>query len=635
MIRNIGEQRILNVDLTQSKTWTESVPQSELLKYMGGRGIAAKLLYERIDKGADPLGADNPLIISAGTLSGTSAPSTGRTSITCKSPATHRYLKVNVGGHVGPELRYAGWDYLVISGAASEPCYLWISDGVVEIRNAGKLWGKGTRATDELLKAELGDQEIQTMVIGPAGENRVLFACVMCSHHNSAARGGVGAVFGSKKLKAVAIRGHGSLRVHHAERFQSYALQLRRKIAEDPDVDGFYQWGTAGMIQDLNETELWQARNSLDVQIEGGSDLSGQHLADHGFLIGRQSCFGCSTACHRYTRTMEHRWGKVQDTGPEYESLAALGAQCGIADTESAILANYLCNDLGMDTISAGQVVSWAMETFEKGLISEADTEGIRLNFGNSEALHTLLSQIGHRQGSFADLLANGTRYAAEKVGGDSYQWAIQAKGLEQSCVDTRSTMGYGLAFAVNPRGPDHLMAQPISEFGGSKEARAVIREITGDEKYADPTITEKKPEIVRWHEDVYAVTDALGFCIFASIGPVVVKPDDIAELLSLALDTQISVQDLMQAGRRIVTVERCFNVREGARREEDRLPWRMMNEPVSAGPTKGMVMDQATLDGLLDTYYSLHGWDTATAIPLRSTLEELGLIDLCGDVAK
>jgi aldehyde:ferredoxin oxidoreductase len=304
-------------------------------------------------------------------------------------------------------------------------------------------------------------------------------------------------------------------------------------------------------------------------------------------------------------------------------------------DTESAILANYLCNDLGMDTISAGHVVSWAMETFERGLISEADTGGIQLNFGNAEALHTLLPQIGHRQGAFADMLAQGTRHASEQVGGDSYQWAIQAKGLEQSCVDTRNTMGYGLAFAVNPRGPDHLMTQPISEFGESDEARAVIREILGDEKYADPTITEKKPEMVRWHEDVYAVTDAVGFCIFVSIGPIAVKREDIAELLSLAFDEPISVEDLMVAGRRIVTIERCFNVREGGLREEDKLPWRMMNDPVPDGPTKGMVMDQKKLDGLLDEYYTLHGWDLPTAVPLRSTLEALGLLELCGDVAK
>jgi len=376
------------------------------------------------------------------------------------------------------------------------------------------------------------------------------------------------------------------------------------------------------------------ARNFSQVTLEDAEFLSGQYLEDSGFLIGRESCFACSTACHRYVRTLDHKWGKVQDSGPELETVLSLGSECGIVDTESALVANQICNDLGMDTISAGHVVSWAMETFERGLIDIGDTDGLELSFGNVDALHEILKRIAYRRGSFADLLAQGTRHASQEVGGDSYKWAIQSKGLEQSAVDTRMAKSYALAFAVNPRGPDHLMTETFAEFGLSKEARDVIRKITGDEKYANPTLTDKRAEIVRWHEDVYAASEALGFCVFTSTAAFAVNPENMAQLLSLGIGVTITEEELMLGGRRIVTIERCFNIREGARRVDDRLPWRMMNEKVPAGPNVGMITDQELLDDLLDEYYALHGWDTSTAIPLRTTLDKLGLAKLCSDVA-
>lgn len=633
MMRPIAPQNILYVNLTSGEIRSESISVDVVLKYLGGRGIAAKLLYQNTYQGLDPLGPDNPLIISTGTLTGTNAPSSGRSSITAKSPATNFYMKTSVGGHIGAELRYAGWDFLVVLGAASEPVFLLIRDGEVEIRSAAQLWGKGTRETDNLLKTELGDNAIQTAVIGPAGENQVLFSCIMCSRYNSASRGGIGAVMGSKQLKAIAVRGKGGLSLAEGEKYYHLADRMRHDLAKDSGSESLYNWGTSGSLPGLNEMGMLAALNFSQVGMRDAEQLSGQYLLDEGYLIGRESCFACSTACHRYIRTQDHRYGKVNDSGPELETVLSLGTECGIVDTESALVANKICNDLGMDTISAGHVISWAMESYEKGILTKEDTNGVELRFGNSEALHEMLDRIAYRRDSMADLLANGTRKASEIVGENSDQWAIEAKGLEQSAVDTRMAKSYALAFAVNPRGPDHLMTETFAEFGLSKEARKLIKEITGDEKLANPTLLDKRAEIVRWHEDVYAASEALGFCVFTSTAAFAVNPENMAQLIIYGLGVPFDKHQLMLGGQRIVNIERCFNAREGATRKDDSLPWRMMNEKVPTGPNKGMITDQEMLDGLLDDYYSLHGWDSASAVPRYETIEKLGIEDVCGDI--
>ncbi len=630
MLRDIGKQRLLHVDLATGETSVEDVAQADLHKYLGGRGLAARWLYERVPAGTDPLGPGNLIIFSTGTLTGTSAPSSGRSSITTKSPVTGLYLKVSTGGHLGAAIKYAGYDYVMIHGTAGRPVYLWIDDGRVELRDARHLWGKGTRETDEAIKDELGDPSIQTGVIGPGGENKVKFACFIVSRYNSASRGGVGAVFGAKNLKAIACRGTGGLRVAEGDKYFALAHSMRKSLAADAGSDSLYNYGTAGSIPGLNEMGMLASRNFGDVTIEHAERLSGQYLLSEGYLIGRESCFACSTACHRYVKSGSPRWGALQDSGPELETVLSLGAECGVTDLEAVLKGNLLCNDLGLDTISTGHVISWTMETSERGLITPERAEGLDIRFGNAEAMLALIERIGRREGPLGDLLAEGVRSAAAEVGGDSWKWAIQAKGLEQSAVDTRAAKSYALAFAVNPRGPDHLMTETYAEFGFTQESRDVIRKVTGDEKYADPRLTDKRAEIVLWHEQCYAASEALGFCVFTSTAAFAVKPENMAQLFGLATGLPLSEEELMLAARRIVTIERCFNAREGARREDDRLPWRMMNEPVPAGPNKGMVTDAAMLENLLDQYYTAHGWDLATGIPRQATLRYLGLEQVC-----
>jgi aldehyde:ferredoxin oxidoreductase len=319
------------------------------------------------------------------------------------------------------------------------------------------------------------------------------------------------------------------------------------------------------------------------------------------------------------------RFAGAASGGPEYESMSALGSGCGVTDTAAVIRANELCNIYGLDTISTGSAIQWAIESYQKGAFSREDVDGLDLRWGNGEVVVELVRRIGLREG-IGDLLAEGVKRASERVGDETYKWAVHAKGLEQSRVDTRSAKSYALAFAVNPRGPDHLMTETYAEFGVTQEARKLIAKIAGDEKCANPLLTDKRAEIVRWHEDAYAATECLGLCVFTSTAAYAVTPENMAKMLSLALGVPVSEEALMQAGRRVVTLERCFNVREGATRAGDLLPWRLMHEQVPSGPNTGRLTSPKELNLMLDRYYELHGWDKAKACPTPETLRALGL---------
>jgi aldehyde:ferredoxin oxidoreductase len=316
------------------------------------------------------------------------------------------------------------------------------------------------------------------------------------------------------------------------------------------------------------------------------------------------------------------------------EPIKALGTQCGITDTDAVLQACVLCDDLGLDVLSAGFTIAWAMECYEKGLITPQQADGLNLEFGNAEVLLELIGRIARREGLLGDLLANGTQRAAAEVGGDSWKWAIQARGLEQSTPDTRVGQALALGFATNPRGPDHLHAMTKAEFGENAEARGLVEKICGDKRYADPHSCEKKAKLVRWHEDCQAVSGALGICMLVTTALYTMTPERMAALWSAARGIQIDADELMEAGRRIVTLERCFNVREGAdRRNEEHLPWRMMHEPLQEGPNAGRVTSPEQLDLMLDEYYDLHGWDVETGRPTAEILAALGLEDLCSDL--
>jgi aldehyde:ferredoxin oxidoreductase len=620
--------KILYVNLSNKKVWTQSIPMEWCAKFMGGRGINAELLWDLMKPGIDPLSPENVLIFGAGALTGTNAPSSGRTSITCKGVLTNLYLKSTMGGHWGAELKFAGYDHLVVLGASENLVYIRISDEDVEIKDASHLLGMDVRTVDEELKRELGDDEVEVLCIGPAGENLVKFASVMNSVYNAAARGGVGAVMGAKKLKAIVVKGTGEISIKNPKAFNEYSMELLEKLGKDAHATSLHRYGTSGGVEVYNQFCDLPSFNFRECRIKDAEHISGRFFVEKGYLKRRIGCFSCPISCHRYTEINSGKFASSHSGGPEYETIFALGSGTGITDTETILKANELCNIFGLDTISTGVTIQWAMESFERGILTKNDTEDIDLRFGNTDAILTVIPMIAYRKGKIGSLLADGAKRAAEKIGMNSIKWAmVNSKGLEHSGVDTRFTKGYALAFAVNPRGPDHLHTQVLAEYGDLPERIALIKKITGDEKWASPFYTQYRAEIVRYYENCYAVTDALGFCTFT--GSIIHEnPEAMANIFSLATGINMNERELMLVGRRILTIEKCFNVREGADRHLDDLPWRIMNEP-APGRLKGATTSYEELNEMLDRYYELHEWDPKTSWPYRETLEKLDLKDV------
>ena len=615
--------KILHVDLSTRTITTETLSAKEFCLFLGGRGLNAKILYEGLSKGTDPLGPDNLIIFGVGKMVGTPIPTAGQMTITAKSPATGFYFKSNIGGGWAKAFRRAGWDVLVIRGASEQPIYISIEDSHVSIFDASFLWGKSVRETTTELEREHGHGwEIAT--IGAAGENLVNYACIMASAYHAAGRGGLGAVMGAKKLKAIAVRGTGSTFVEDPKGLELEIMKVLERIKDSVKANLYLNYGTAATIEYVNESWSLPVNNFKKCHLNEGRKLAGTFLVAKGYMRNGAACSACPMSCHKFSSVKRGLY-KGYSGGPEYESLASLGGGLGITEVEAVLKANELCNDLGLDTISAGSAIQWLMESVDQGVLPRNIAGDINLDWGNEKALIPLLHFIAHRVG-IGDLLAKGTRQAAEEVGGDSWKWAVQAHGLEQSRIDTRVAKAYALAFAVNPRGPDHLHAQPMAEFGHYPESRRLVEKLLGSDKYCNPAITEGKPELVRWHEDMFAVTDSLGICSFATTTSYIIDTPILLRLIKAAFGVEFTESDLLETGQRTVVLERCFNLREDMNRK-DNLPWRIMHEPVAEGPLKGNINSPDELKTMLTRYYELQGYEPHTGHPTKKVLTSLGLI--------
>ncbi len=625
--------RVILIDLSSGSIKVESLSGEYLTKYGGGRGAAAKILWDEVDETIEAMEPENIMIFSTGVLTGTHAPMSGRSTVTSKSPATGRYFKTSVGGHWGLALKMAGYDHIVIKGKADKPVYIYITPENVEIRDASSCWGKGVKATNRIIKNETSP-EVEIACIGPAGENGVKFASIMFSYYNAAARGGIGSVMGSKNLKAIAVVGdRGRVSVVDPENFQKIVERVREELYNDTDAYTLHLCGTGATTDWLSDMSILPSYNFKRGKFPGAYYLTGKYLREAGYLKRKVGCAACIYACHRFTTVDEGPYAGTYSGGPEYETLSSFGSGCGVSDIELVLKANEISNDMGMDTISAGVAIQWAMECYERGIITKEDTGGIDLSWGSPEALTTLLEQIAKKEG-FGKILAEGLKRASEIVGKDSWKWAVESRGLEHSRVETRGAFGYALAFALNPRGPDHLHTEVLAEFGLKEESRKVIKKITGSEEYAKPYLIEKRAEIVKWHEEIYAVTDSAGLCAFTSTASFGVDEEALAKMYTYATGYKFSPETIMKIGRRTVTLERCYNIREGHTRKDDTLPWRIMNEVqedlLDKQPEKPVV-SQEVLNKMLDDYYELVGWDKETGWPRPDTLRELGL-DFCID---
>ena len=596
--------KILRVDLTERRISTEKLDAEIAKKFIGGKGLGAKILYDSLKLGTDPLSPENILIFASGPLTATLAPTSARWAVVTKSPLTNIFLDCQVGGYFGAAMKLAGFDCIIMEGKADSPVYLWVHDGNAEILNAGDLWGKGCFETENTLKKRLGESA-HVASIGPAGENLVRYACISVDKYRQAGRGGAGAVMGSKNLKAVAVRS-ASYKIEYAdpEGFREAAKKALKVIRENSFIPLRRKYGTPIWVAPVNKAALLPTRNFRTGVFEKAENISGETMRDK-IVVKDGTCYNCIIQCWKYTHVESGKYKVDELAGPEYESIALLGSDCGVGSIEAVAHASMLCDDLGLDTISTGNSIAFAMECYERGLLTAEDTDGLELKFGNADAEIEMVKKIAYRKG-LGNLLAEGVRRASKKIGDGSEKFAMHVKGLEIPGYDPRGAFGMALAYATSDRGACHQRAWTVrAEIEGKLEPRFS---------------TKGRARFVKETQDERAMCFSLVLCDFA---PLEVK--HFVELLNKATGFNFTVEDYLKTGERIWNLTRLFNVREGITRKDDTLPPRFMEEPLPEGVTKGQVVTKEMLDEMLDEYYALRGWDK-NGVPTEEKLKELGL---------
>ena len=604
----IMRSRAAIVDLTDGSVRYEDAPPDVVRSYVGGRGLNIAYLHRMLSAGVDPLSPGNILIIGAGALTGTGCPNSSRFNVTTKSPETGFLGDANSGGFFGPKLRYSGIDRIILTGKAPRPVFLRVEDGEVSIEDASEYWGMDVNEVQAAMRRDVGPR-IETLCIGPAGENFVRFACVMTGVKNAAARGGMGAAMGSKNLKAIVAVGGGGIEIADPEGFLKLNEQLKEYLTDSTIVKVLGRVGTPLLYEVSNHLGAIRTRNSQDSSFE--STLDAEVVHEH--ISKMISCHSCVVHCR-------HR-NIYEGEGPEYTTIGLLGANLGIADTANVIRLNNLVNQLGLDVSSTGGIISWATELYERGIIDESLT-GEPLRFGDYDLAVRLIGMIARRQG-FGDILAESSQ-AAERLNDPERKYLTAIKGLPQSDPhDCRYIKAFALGIATASRGADHLRSRPTLEVFNLPPDLLV--EIYGAEVNRDPTAYETKEIVVATHEDIYAVVDCMGICKFVCHGfnsPKLLKYEHFSQLLEKAFGARFSVEELRDVGRRVVDLERAFINREGVRRPHDTLPRRYFDEPLPHGVAKGHHVDRGKFLEMLDRYYKLRRWNEEGVVPEERVAE-------------
>jgi len=615
--------KILRVDLAEGKIAEENLREDWLEKFRGGVGLATRYLYEEVPKGIDPLGQENRLIFMTGPLTGTASASASRYSVVAKSPLTGIWGHGNSGGSFGPALKRSGFDGIIFEGISLKPVYLTILDGKAELRDAGDLWGKTVPEAEDLLQ-QACDQKLTIASIGPGGENLVRYAAIMNNKHRAVGRCGLGAVMGAKRLKAVACGGKAQIHLADKSAFREIARQQMDFLDESMLKIGFEAFGT-NMVSDMvNAKGGYPTRNWQQGVFEQIEDVNGQALTDK-VLVEGVNCFACPIACGRGTEIKEGPWQGHKGEGPEYESANTLGAMCGVSDMNAITMANYLCNEYGIDTVSAGSTIAFAMECYEKGILTEEQTGGFEIKFGDGALVVNLIEKIAKREG-IGDLLAEGSKAMSEKLGQGSEHFAIHVKGLELPAYDPRAAKITGLGFVTANRGGDHITA-----YVQGPTFIDIPFLLIDDSHIEDPFVANpEEAKVVVDLENALTMFDALGACKFMGM---LLTAQDYVDLVNPATGWDMGVNEFRQSGERIYNLIRSFCVREGITREKDTLPPRLMEDPLPEGPAKGMVINRNTLEMMKDAYYEFRGWDKETGKPTAEKLRELNLEDLIDDV--
>jgi aldehyde:ferredoxin oxidoreductase len=585
--------KALRVDLTSSRVTIEEFDEELLRNCIGGRGLNSVRLLEETEAGMDPLAPEAPIYFGVGPLTGTGLSSSARFTITAKSPLTGIFGDSNAGGHWASELKFAGFDQIVVTGRSETPVYLFVDTGAVTIADASDVWGKGIRETARSLKEQVGVPDSHVLAIGPAGENGVKYACAAADLTRVCGRCGMGAVMGSKNLKAVVLRGAGAVSVAEPAEFRRLCREIDERIIRHPAFETRKLLGTTMLMTALNSLGILPTRHFQEGVCDYVDKVSGEHLAEN-FNVKDKSCFNCNVHCSRYYVT-----DATQGEGPEYETLCTFTSKLGVDDAGFALRMNSLVNDAGLDSITAGETIGWAFECAQRGIITAGDAGGLDLSWGNKETIETLLNQIIRREG-FGALLAGGAREAAKQVGRGSEKYAFHVKGLEMICGDPRGLKAYGLTYAIATRGADHLHAEPYFELTGDRKG---AKERFGYEEAADRLAWKGKAELVHWSERMALLTDCLTMCKNIGLCMDILSFPFAAELLRAGTGMDWTEETVREALDNVLAAEREFNAREGVRPEDDTLPERFLNEPLKEGPSAGSVVE---LDRMLKQYRKL-----------------------------
>jgi aldehyde:ferredoxin oxidoreductase len=599
--------KLLEVDLTSGKTKENPIPVGTMGKFLGGRGLGAKLLFDSLPANTDPLSPENVLIFLTGPLTGSMVTGSSKFVVVTKSPLTHGWCDSYSSGRIALEIKKAGYDGMVIRGKSNHPCYLKIEEGRIEIREADSIWGKDSFETERMLKEVEKNPSVGVSSIGPAGEKLSRFACINSDLYRQAGRGGVGAVMGSKRLKAIVVKGTKGVDLHDRAKLVELNRETYRRSQKSQVAQARKKYGTPLTLNITHAGGILPTKNFQFGTWEKALEKI-DSVGVHKSFKSHKPCLSCFVPCSLITEVGEGRYKGISVEGPEYETLGMFGSNLLIDSLPVIIQANILCDRLGLDTISAGNLIGFVMECFDRGLLSARETEGAEIRFGDGEAALGAVEMIAYRRG-FGDILAEGVKAASERIGKDSGRFAMHVKGLEFPAYEPRGAFGSGLSYAVSPRGACHRRAWPPA------------KEILGG---YPPFTTEGKAEMIKDLYDQNCVLHSLLVCDMpAKFIPL--SLDDYSDYLQAVTGESFSTDDFLKIAGRVETLIRMFNLREGFTRKDDTLPYRTLFEPLPDGPAKGQFIGEENLNRMINDYYACRGWDSQ-GVPTQATLQKYDL---------
>ncbi len=614
--------KVLRINLTDKTSRVEELPVEVARDFIGGAGIGIKYLYDEVKPGTDPLGPENKLIFAPGPFTGAGVPCASRMAVVGKSPLTGAVGMALSGGQFPTEMKLAGFDAIIVEGKSEGPVFVSIKDDRVRFHDATGIWGTMTFDCQQMIKDRLNDQNTRVCCIGPAGERLSRIACII-NERRAVGRKGLGAVMGSKNLKAIAIRGSGKVAIAQEEKYRVARQSMLNAMKESPVLySQFARMGTPMVVEVTGAMGILSAKNWTETGVFVPIEGLGM-AAQTSRTIGREHCYDCPVGCSQMKMAKEMPYAGILSEGPEFETIYSFGSNVGVANLDAVIAADRLADELGLDSISAGVTIGFAMELYERGILTKADTGGMELKFGNDSAMMTLLRLMAFREGIGA-ILADGTKVASERIGKGTDRFAMHIKGLELPAYDVRGAKAHGLNYATSYTGADHNRGYAFQEIFGIPVPYEV-----------DRFAIEGKGRLTKWNQDIRCVTcDCAPMCAFLlDTAMPATATQNTADLMEAITGLSFTADSVYRVGERVNNLARAFNCREGFTRKDDAFPERLMTEPLKEGPSKGQLISREDLDRMLDEYYSERGWDIKTGTPTRKKLEELGLGYVADDI--